>query len=144
MAELEQTLTARFAAGFLAVAGEPVDPVVRRSTHADFQVDGALALARRLGLHGREVAEAVLSRTDLGSLVESAEVAGPGFINVRLSRSTLAELLASVNADDRLGVPLTDAPETVRRRLLAPERGQGDARRAPPLDRDRRRRRPAA
>jgi arginyl-tRNA synthetase len=131
MVELEKTLAERFAAAFVAVAGEPVDPAVRRPTQsarqakagreaqagrevqADFQVDGALALARILGRPPREVAAEVLRRADLGPLVESAEVSGPGFINVRLDTSTVDGILEGVNADDRLGVPRVASPETV-------------------------------
>jgi arginyl-tRNA synthetase len=113
VAALSTTLTERFAAGFLAVAGVAVDPAVRRSSRADFQVDGALALSRLVGRPPRDVAAEVLSHTDLGPLVESAEVAGPGFINVRLSTTSLAALLMSVNADDRLGVLLAPSPQTV-------------------------------
>ncbi|MBB5868894.1 hypothetical protein F4553_002273 [Allocatelliglobosispora scoriae] len=40
MTHLEKLVVDRFAAAFEAVAGERVDPVVRRSQHADFQVDG--------------------------------------------------------------------------------------------------------
>jgi arginyl-tRNA synthetase len=90
-----------------------VDPAVRRSSRADFQVDGALALARLVGRPPRDVAAEVLSHTDLGPLVESASVEGPGFINVRLSTSSLSALLMSVHADDRLGVPLAEVPQTV-------------------------------
>jgi arginyl-tRNA synthetase len=113
VAALFTTLTERFAAGFFAVAGVAVDPVVRRSSRADFQVDGALALSHRVGRPPRDIAAEVLSRTDLGPLVESASVAGAGFINVRLSRSAIASLLMSVNADDRLGVPCARNAETV-------------------------------
>jgi arginyl-tRNA synthetase len=113
VAALFTTLTERFAAGFFAVAGVAVDPVVRRSAHADFQVDGALAVSRLVGRPARDVAAEVLSHTDLGPLVESASVAGPGFINVRLSGSALASLVMTVNADDRLGVPFAQAPQTV-------------------------------
>jgi arginyl-tRNA synthetase len=129
--ELEKTLTERFAAAFEAVAAETVaedtgaavgggavgraagkvDPVVRRSAHADFQVDGALPLARRLGRAPRDLASAVVSRLDPGPLVESVEVAGPGFINVHLATPALAAALEVVNGDDRLGVPVVDVPE---------------------------------
>ncbi|GAB3970248.1 hypothetical protein GCM10027615_26240 [Plantactinospora veratri] len=47
--DLETLLTDRLARSFSALAGEPVDPVVRRSRHADFQAEAALSLARRLG-----------------------------------------------------------------------------------------------
>ncbi len=90
-----------------------VDPVVRRSRHADFQVDGALALARKLGRPPRDIAADVLSRVDLAGLVESAEISGPGFINLTINAEALADVLEVVNLDDRLGVPVAARPETV-------------------------------
>ena len=54
--DLEKLLTDRLAPAFAAVAGVPVDPVVRRSQRADFQSDAALALARRLGRPPRTIA----------------------------------------------------------------------------------------
>lgn len=101
------------APAFAAVAGAPVDPAVRRSQHADFQADGALALARKLGRAPREVAAEVLRSVDLSDLVESAEIAGPGFINIRLAAAALERLLATVGGDERLGVSIVDARETV-------------------------------
>lgn len=113
MATLETMLGERLAPAFAAVAGAPVDPAVRRSQHADFQADGALALARKLGRAPREVAAEVLRSVDLSDLVESAEIAGPGFINIRLAPAALERLLATVGGDERLGVSIVDARETV-------------------------------
>jgi arginyl-tRNA synthetase len=110
---VEGQLTDRFVSAFEAVTGERVDPVVRRSRHADFQVDGALAMARRLGRPPRDIAAEVLGRVDLSGLVASAEVSGPGFINVTISDTALAEELRAINGDDRLGVPVADRVETV-------------------------------
>jgi arginyl-tRNA synthetase len=103
----------RLAVAFEAVAGEPVDPMVRRSQHADFQADGALPLARRVGRAPREIAAEILQRSDLAGMVESADVSGPGFINIRLADSALEDMLTTVRADERLGVSAADAPETV-------------------------------
>jgi arginyl-tRNA synthetase len=113
LATLETMLGDRLAPAFAAVAGAPVDPAVRRSQHADFQADGALALARKLGRAPREVAAEVLRSVDLSDLVESAEIAGPGFINIRLAPAALERLLATVGGDERLGVSIVDARETV-------------------------------
>jgi arginyl-tRNA synthetase len=113
LATLETMLGDRLAPAFAAVAGAPVDPAVRRSQHADFQADGALALARKLGRAPREVAAEVLRSVDLSDLVESAEIAGPGFINIRLAAAALERLLATVGGDERLGVSIVDARETV-------------------------------
>jgi arginyl-tRNA synthetase len=106
-------ITQHLAAAFEAVAGHPVDPMLRRSQHADFQADGALPLARALGRAPRDIAAAALERADLAGLAEHADVSGPGFINIRLAEVALATRLAAVSVDERLGVGRAAAPETV-------------------------------
>jgi arginyl-tRNA synthetase len=90
-----------------------VDPVLRRSQHADFQADGALPLARRLGRPPRDIAVDVLAAADLSGLAGSAVISGPGYLNVTISDSALADLVTDMQTDDRLGVPRAAAPETV-------------------------------
>ncbi|HEY8526317.1 MAG TPA: arginine--tRNA ligase [Acidimicrobiales bacterium] len=113
MPNLTQLLTERLAPAFAAVAGEPTDPAVRRSQRADFQADGALALAKRLGRNPREIASEIVERADLGDLASAVEIAGPGFINVTVADDALGSLLASIVGDERLGVPPAVSPETV-------------------------------
>jgi arginyl-tRNA synthetase len=95
---------------------EPGVPTgLRPSQHADFQVDGAIALARRIGRPPREVAQEVLERANargLRAVCESAEVAGPGFINLRLSAEFLADQLRAM-ASDRAALGTVSAPEPV-------------------------------
>lgn len=107
-----------FAPAFEAIAGEPCDPAIHRSQHADFQVDGALPLARKLGLSPREVAADVLSRVSAPGI--SAVVSGPGFINVTFSDASLAGFISAVAADERLGVSLVAAPEIITIDYSAP------------------------
>ncbi|SCG51539.1 arginine--tRNA ligase [Micromonospora inositola] len=111
--DLEKLLTDRLAPAFSAVAGVPVDPVVRRSQRADFQSDAALALARRLGRPPRAIATEVLARAELADLCSAAEVSGPGFINLTVAERTLGGLVSALATDPRLGVPASPAPETV-------------------------------
>jgi arginyl-tRNA synthetase len=111
--DLEKLLSDRLAPAFATVAGGPVDPVVRRSQRADFQSDAALALARRLGRSPREIAAAVLDRVAVDDLCSSAEVSGPGFINLTVADKTLGALVSALAADPRLGVPRSADPETV-------------------------------
>ncbi|GIM88908.1 arginine--tRNA ligase [Paractinoplanes toevensis] len=107
---LEALLADRLAAAFAAVAGAPVDPLVRASQHADFQSGAALALARSLGRPPRDLAAAAVAGADLAGLAD-AEVSGPGFLNLTVRDDVLA---AGVDAlDDRLGVARTAAPERV-------------------------------
>jgi len=90
--------------------GEPIDPVVRSSDRADAQVNGALALAKRIGQNPRDLAERVVQSEVFTGVASGLEVAGPGFINVDFSQAFLEALLAEIAADDRLGVP--EAGET--------------------------------
>ena len=83
-----------------------IDPVVRKSQnpeHGDFQANGAMALGKKLGQNPCELAEKVLRQIDFGNLVESTEVAGPGFINIRLTNDTIISMLNEMDGGD-LGV----------------------------------------
>jgi len=86
---LEELLRQRLAAGFEAVAGEPVDPVVRRSERADFQSDAALGLSSKLAVTPRTVAERVVAATRLDDMCDRVEVSGPVFINLTVADSLL-------------------------------------------------------
>ena len=113
MADPLVLLADRFAAAFNAVAGAPCDPVVRPSERADAQVNGALSLAKTLGMPPRDVAtKALESLGDLSDMVESTEVAGPGFINVTFSASFLAKELVAAMQQTHLGVREASDPHT--------------------------------
>ncbi len=84
----------------------PADPI-----HGDYQVNGVMALAKQLGRPPRELAEPVARALVQNECVQSAEVAGPGFINLRLSLPWLAGVLAQTAGDtERDGVPRVQAP----------------------------------
>jgi arginyl-tRNA synthetase len=111
MVDTKTALENRLQAAFDSV--EPgADPVLRPSDHADFQANGALALAKRLGRPPRELAEQIVAAASLHDLVETVEVSGPGFINLTLSPSFIAAQLSALAADPCLGVAPVE-PETV-------------------------------
>jgi arginyl-tRNA synthetase len=89
------------------------DPVLRASDRADFQANGALALAKRLDRKPRDVADEVVAHAQLTDVCQSVEVSGPGFINLTLSESAIADLVDHMAGDDRLGVPLAEVPHHV-------------------------------
>jgi arginyl-tRNA synthetase len=94
--------------------GEAADPTVRPSDRADAQVNGALALAKRVGANPRELAQQVVDSGVLADVADELVVAGPGFINVTFSAAFLEAQLAEVAADDRLGVaPAADVKTVV-------------------------------
>ena len=113
VANLEAVLDQRLGDAFAAVAGEHVDPVVRRSQRADYQADGALSLARALKRSPRDIAAAVLAHDPLDDLCTATEITGPGFINLTVRNEILSRLAGEIVGDERLGVALTELPEIV-------------------------------
>ncbi len=111
--DLEAVLARRLAQAFETVVGAEVDPMVRRSQHADYQADGALAAARSIGSNPREVATRIVEQAELDDLCNSVEISGPGFINLTMRDDTLAEFVGEVAGAERLGVQATAPPETV-------------------------------
>lgn len=79
----------------------------------DFQANFAMPLAKQLGKPPREVAQQVLDRLDLADFCEPAEIAGPGFINVRLRTDFVASLVQQIAGDDRLGYQPVAQPRQV-------------------------------
>ncbi|MGH9083353.1 MAG: arginine--tRNA ligase, partial [Acidimicrobiales bacterium] len=112
MPDVASLLAERLQAAFDTVA-PGADPVLRPSDRADFQANGALPLARRLGRDPREMAAAIVTATALDDLCETVEVSGPGFVNLTLSPAFLAGQVVAIAADERLGVEPAAAPDTV-------------------------------
>lgn len=117
---LEQLLSERLAPAFEEVAGAPADPVIRRSQHADFQADGALGLARRLGRNPRQIAADVVAAARLDDVCSAVEISGPGFVNLTIADHVLGEIATAVAADDRLGVAPAEHPDIVTVDYSAP------------------------
>ncbi len=104
-------LQARLRAAFDRVEAG-ADPVLRLSEHGDYQANGVMALAKRLGRPPREVAEQVVAAADLAG-VASVEIAGPGFVNLTLTTGFLAGQLRALSGDARLGLAPAARPHRV-------------------------------
>lgn len=119
MKSLRQQIEAGMTRALVQVVGpegEGIDPLVRPTQDprfGDYQSNVALGLAKRLGRKPREVAEALVAALDLAEVCEAPEIAGPGFINLRIRSSYLATALGQIQADSRLGIESTVAPERV-------------------------------
>ena len=111
--DMQAQLVDRRAPAFAALVGAAVDPMLRRSQHADFQADAALGLARQLGRTPRDVAEQVISEARLDDLCSAVTVAGAGFINLTLRNDVIARAVRGMAGHERLGVGATPEPETV-------------------------------
>jgi arginyl-tRNA synthetase len=81
--------------------------------HGDYQANCAMSLAKVLGKKPREVAQEIVQRLPASELLEPPEIAGPGFINLRLRPAWLADQLRRMAADQRLGVRPATPPRTI-------------------------------
>ncbi|EBH0934996.1 arginine--tRNA ligase [Salmonella enterica subsp. enterica serovar Eko] len=93
----------------MIAAGAPADcePQVRQSAKVqfgDYQANGMMAVAKKLGMAPRQLAEQVLTHLDLSGIASKVEIAGPGFINIFLEPTFLAEQVQQALASERLGV----------------------------------------
>ena len=81
-----------------AVSAEPP----RDPSHGDLSTNAAMVLAKPAGMNPRALAELLIAELAKAPGVTSAEIAGPGFINLRLDPATwIAELraIAAAGAD---------------------------------------------
>ena len=96
------------------------DPMLRRSTHADFQANCALALQKATKRKPREIAEQIVKAltegavsADAKTMLARVDIAGPGFLNLQLENTFLCRALAAQLEDPRLGVKESASPEVV-------------------------------
>ena len=99
----EKIKQAMIAAG----ADEQCEALVRQSgkvQFGDYQANGIMPAAKKLGLNPREFAQSVLDKAELQDIAEKTEIAGPGFINIFLKNTWLAENINRAVQDPKLGV----------------------------------------
>ncbi|HEX7658957.1 MAG TPA: arginine--tRNA ligase [Pseudonocardiaceae bacterium] len=97
------------------------DPVVRRSEHADFQSNAALALAKRARRKPAElaasIAEALRGGQNVAGNTPIAEltITGPGFLNLAIADTAIWSQVAAKLASPKLGI---GTPEQSRRTVI--------------------------
>ncbi|PMN88839.1 arginine--tRNA ligase [Enterovibrio norvegicus] len=103
----EKVSAAMVAAG--APEGSPA--AVRQSAKpqfGDYQANGIMGVAKKLGGNPRDFAQKVLDVLDLDGIASKTEIAGPGFINIFLDTEWLAAQAEAALSDSRLGVEKAD------------------------------------
>ncbi|MEM9237132.1 MAG: arginine--tRNA ligase [Verrucomicrobiota bacterium] len=112
---LLKEIESRLSAALSSVLGESVPaPVVPAADlrFGDYQSNAAMALAKQRKTNPRALAEQVVEALDFDEL-GTAEIAGPGFINFRITPATFARWAKRQLADERLGVPQVEEPRTI-------------------------------
>lgn len=119
MADPQLVLTERFAQALVEAFGREhagTDPLIRPAQHprfGEYQANVAMGLAKKVGLSPRSVATAIVEHLEVGDICEPPEVAGPGFVNLRLTARYLSDETGKLATDPRLGVDATELPELV-------------------------------
>src|SRR5436305_3138339 len=121
MQTIVRQLEAPFRAAVHAAFGFDADPMIsvaQNDKFGDYQANAAMGLAKQIAektgqrANPRQVAEQIKAKLDLGDIAQEVTIAGPGFLNVRLSPAWLAKQLEAVAGDERLGIEKTDHPQT--------------------------------
>ena len=89
------------------------DPLIRPSQFADYQSNAALPLAKELRRPPRDIATAIAARLQGADAIASAEMSGPGFVNITLRDEWISAAATGLLGDDRAGVPLAPRPQRV-------------------------------
>jgi arginyl-tRNA synthetase len=80
----------------------------------DYQANGVMGLAKKLKTNPRKLAEQVVAALEIADLCEAPEIAGPGFINLRLKPEYVSERVMDIAQDpERLGIKRVESPQTV-------------------------------
>ncbi|HEY2782808.1 MAG TPA: arginine--tRNA ligase [Steroidobacteraceae bacterium] len=117
MSDLIRRLSDATAQVFEQLGFDPKQAVVRpsdRADLADFQCNGALAIAKSLGRNPSEIASAVANAWIASDLSGRPSIAGPGFLNYRVAASALSARMQEIASDPRCGARTVER----RRRVL--------------------------
>lgn len=98
---LEEALTK---AGFASIDALSQIKASSDSKFGDYQFNGSMGLAKEAKVSPRKVAEKIVESFALPDVLEPVEIAGPGFLNLRIKPQWLAEKIQEMAADPRLGV----------------------------------------
>ena len=107
------SLTDELTGRLRAAAG--VDPELRPATKPEFghfQSNVALRLAKDRGASPRQVAAELVESLDIDDLCLPVEIAGPGFLNLRLRPDVLARAVNEMAADKALGITPLEPQQT--------------------------------
>ena len=110
MASLPEILVQRFEA---AIGTDPELRLATKPQFGHYQCNIAMKLAAEKGKKPREVAQEIVETVDVSDICEPLEIAGPGFINIRLKPDVLAKAVTDQLADPHAGIQQTAHPDTV-------------------------------
>ena len=111
-------LEERIASAMREVSGKDAPAIVKPATDAkfgDYQANGVMAVAKKLKTNPRELAQKIVDKLNISDICEEPEVAGPGFINLRLKSDFLSKALIEISVDSKnhLGISGVAQPQRI-------------------------------
>ena len=112
-------LTSRLQAAFTAAGIElpegftPNVVIASDTRYGDYQSNAAMVFAKHLKSNPRALAQQIVDKLDVADLCEKTSIDGPGFLNFTLSAAALAQRLAVIVSDEKVGVPAVAQPKTI-------------------------------
>ncbi len=97
---LSKALSAAVESGALELDAVP-EPTLERpkdESHGDWACTIAMRLAKQAHKNPREIAQIVIDHIPANDMIDSCEIAGPGFINFRLSNASFQQIVSEVRA----------------------------------------------
>ena len=76
----------------------------KQENRGHYQCNSAMRLTKILKKNPRDIAAAICENVDKGDIIESLDVAGPGFVNITIKTSYLTTLVQNIYEDPRLGI----------------------------------------
>ncbi|GAB1544563.1 arginine--tRNA ligase [Scytonema sp. NUACC21] len=109
--KLQEALGAAFGADY--AEADPILVTASNPKFGDYQANVALSLSKKLGQQPRAIAQQIVNKLDISAICKPPEIAGPGFINLKLRTEYLEEQIKAIQTDPRLGVAPTNNPKRV-------------------------------
>jgi arginyl-tRNA synthetase len=123
MATITQLLEEKTARAIALASGASAPALVQptaNSQFGDYQANGVMAVAKAHKLNPRELAQKVTALLKPEEVPATWEIAGPGFINFRLTPAWLEQTVLAIARDPRLGIAPVARPETIVLDFSAP------------------------
>ncbi|MEN6383903.1 MAG: arginine--tRNA ligase [Phycisphaerales bacterium] len=111
-----QIIHERISQAIQKATGQNIPAIVTAATDpkfGDYQSNSALALAKQLKANPRQLAEKIIENLQIDDICQKPEIAGAGFINLRLKPQFVINSLLEIKADENFGIENNQTAKTV-------------------------------
>lgn len=92
---------------------QPMVALGKNPQQGDYQANCAMAAAKLMKTNPRELAGRILENLDLSGITDHCDIAGPGFINIKLSEQWLSNQVNLLRDDTHQGVEQAQQPQVI-------------------------------